>query len=62
MKSTVRVQNTKLSTLNTEEAGTLSVLHKPMLPKMRLGQSFVVTPHGLAVEGQPSLDEWLERR
>lgn len=46
--------------LNTEEVGISLVIHKPTSPRMRLGQFFVVMPHGLAVEGQPSLDEWLE--
>lgn len=45
---------------NTGEVGASLALHKPASPKVRLGQSFVVMPHGLAVEGQPSLDEWLE--
>lgn len=43
-----------------EKAGVLVAHPTTVSPKVRLGQSFVVMPHGLAVEGQPSLDEWLE--
>lgn len=45
---------------NIGEAGTSLALPKPISLRVKLGQSFVVMPHGLAVEGQPSLDEWLE--
>lgn len=60
MRFTVHGQNRSMSMSNTENVGQSLTIPKPSLPAMKLGQSFVVMPHGLAVEGQPSLDEWLE--
>lgn len=59
-KFTARGHDRSLSMSTIEKVGASLANPKPISPKMRLGQFFVVMPLGLAVEGQPSLDEWTE--